>query len=87
MLRQLPLILGFALPGLGNTLVERQTSTLENCPGYSASNVQNEGSRLTADLSLAGTPCNVYGDDIIDLRLEVQYETGKGSFMPVICWN
>ncbi|PSN66558.1 hypothetical protein BS50DRAFT_417386 [Corynespora cassiicola Philippines] len=77
MLRQLPLILGFALPGLGNTLVERQTSTLENCPGYSASNVQSEGSRLTADLSLAGTPCNVYGDDIIDLRLEVQYETAK----------
>lgn len=65
-----------ALPAAANQLVKRQSSSLENCPGYTASNVQNDGGRVTADLALAGAACNVYGDDLTDLKLEVEYQTG-----------
>lgn len=44
------------------------------CPGYKASNVQQTSAGLQADLTLAGTPCNVYGNDIKDLVLSVQYQ-------------
>jgi len=77
MFRSLPLVLGLALPTFSSVLVRRQTSSLANCPGYSASNVQDDGSRVTADLSLAGVACNVYGDDLTDLRLEVEYQTSE----------
>jgi alpha-glucosidase len=70
-------LLGAALPALATSLVKRQSSSLESCPGYTASNVQDNGSRVTADLALAGTACNVYGDDLTDLKLEVEYQTGK----------
>ncbi|KZF23342.1 glycoside hydrolase family 31 protein [Xylona heveae TC161] len=45
------------------------------CPGYKATNVQNSTFGLTATLSLAGTPCNLYGTDIDTLNLTVQYQT------------
>ncbi|THV77101.1 putative alpha-glucosidase AgdA [Aureobasidium pullulans] len=45
------------------------------CPGYKASNVQQSSSGLQADLILAGTPCNVYGNDIQSLVLSVQYQS------------
>ncbi|KAK2600207.1 hypothetical protein QQS21_005081 [Conoideocrella luteorostrata] len=48
---------------------------LANCPGYKASNVRTSDNGLTADLSLAGTACNVYGTDLKNLILEVTYET------------
>lgn len=48
---------------------------LSSCPGYAASNIQTSSTGLTADLTLAGTACNVYGDDLQDLTLEVTYET------------
>ncbi|KAH9878027.1 hypothetical protein J1614_003244 [Plenodomus biglobosus] len=69
------LVLGATVPALAGSLVKRQSSSLEACPGYTASNVQNDGSRVTANLALAGTACNVYGDDLTDLRLEVEYQT------------
>jgi alpha-glucosidase len=49
--------------------------TVESCPGYKATNVQTNGSKLSADLVLAGQACNVYGEDVQKLKLEVQYET------------
>jgi alpha-glucosidase len=49
---------------------------LESCPGYTASHVVNDGDTLTADLHLAGEPCNTYGKDIEHLKLKVEYETG-----------
>ena len=52
-------------------------ATLDACPGYKATNVKSDGSTLTADLSLAGKACNVFGTDIQQLKLEVAYETGK----------
>lgn len=50
---------------------------LASCPGYKASNVKTTSSSLTADLSLAGKACNVYGTDLTDLTLSVVYETGE----------
>lgn len=48
---------------------------LAACPGYQASNVKTTATGLTADLTLAGPACNVYGDDLDGLTLEVTYET------------
>ncbi|KAI8935342.1 hypothetical protein NX059_007927 [Plenodomus lindquistii] len=57
-----------------NGLRHRQ-ATVDNCPGYAASNVETTDSTLTADLTLAGDACNVYSDDIKDLKLSVEYQT------------
>lgn len=75
-------VLGLAWSALGSDVLRRQdlnNATLESCPGYSASNIQSDGSRLTADLSLTGPACNAYGDDLKDLRLEVEYQTSQYS--------
>lgn len=45
------------------------------CPGYTASNVQENANGLKADLTLAGSACNVYGNDIQDLTLSVEYQS------------
>ena len=50
---------------------------LNSCPGYRATNVQTTSYSLTADLTLAGAPCNVYGPDLVSLSLQVTYETGE----------
>lgn len=50
-------------------------NTQQECPGYIASNVQHTTAGLTADLTLAGTACNVYGIDIVDLSLSVEYQS------------
>lgn len=49
---------------------------LTSCPGYTASNVVKTASGLSADLTLAGEACDVYGTDLTDLTLEVSYDTG-----------
>ncbi|KAH3916689.1 alpha-glucosidase [Parastagonospora nodorum] len=43
-------------------------------PGYKAVNVVTSDNTIAADLSLGGTACNVYGNEISDLVLEVQYQ-------------
>ena len=61
-------------------LVLRDTSPsdpLAACPGYKASNIKETATGLTADLSLAGDACDVYGTDLEDLILEVSYDTGE----------
>jgi alpha-glucosidase len=50
-------------------------SLLESCPGYSASNVEVTDNSITADLTLAGDPCDAYGTDLEELTLQVTYET------------
>lgn len=45
-------------------------------PGYTASNVQTSETGLTADLALAGPATNSYGNDIKNLKLTVNYDTG-----------
>lgn len=59
------------------TISTASPASVDSCPGYKASNVVNTESSLTADLALNGSPCNVYGTDLTDLRLVVQYQTGK----------
>jgi len=63
----------------GTSIIPRTDSSdpLASCPGYKASNIKTSASSLTADLSLAGHACNVYGDDLTSLTLQVVYETGK----------
>lgn len=47
------------------------------CPGYKASQVKESDSGLTAVLKLAGAPCNVYGNDIEVLNLQVEYQSAN----------
>jgi alpha-glucosidase len=60
-----------------DVLVKAQNGNIENCPGYRASNVTSTGSTLTADLTLSGPACDAYGTDLTDLRLTVEYQTGR----------
>ncbi|KAF2236296.1 glycoside hydrolase family 31 protein [Viridothelium virens] len=53
------------------------SSSIESCPGYTASNVVQSGSSFTADLNLAGPACNTYGTDIQNLTLSVDYQTAQ----------
>ncbi|KAF1851321.1 glycoside hydrolase family 31 protein [Cucurbitaria berberidis CBS 394.84] len=46
----------------------------EVCPGYKASDVQKNDRGLSAVLTLAGEPCNVYGTDVEALGLSVEYQ-------------
>lgn len=58
---------------------ETVAQDLDSCPGYKASNFVSTGSTLTADLTLAGPACNVYGTDLTDLKLVVEYQTGMAN--------
>lgn len=63
-------------------LTRRQNGTSptgSQCPGYRASDVQTSAHGLTAKLTLAGAPCNIYGTDLEDLTVTVEYQTGKYS--------
>ncbi|KAJ4295473.1 hypothetical protein N0V90_007485 [Kalmusia sp. IMI 367209] len=62
--------LAFAVP----TPHDLAVRDIGDCPGYEASNVVKSDSSLTADLKLAGSACNVYGDDLTDLKLLVEYQ-------------
>ncbi|OIW26130.1 glycoside hydrolase family 31 protein [Coniochaeta ligniaria NRRL 30616] len=44
------------------------------CPGYTASAVTTTSSGFTANLDIAGPACNVYGNDIANLTLSVEYQ-------------
>ncbi|KAF2226293.1 putative alpha-glucosidase [Elsinoe ampelina] len=65
-----------AAAAIDSTLIARQASSIESCPGYTASNVQTSGDKIvSADLNLAGPACNVYGSDLDNLRLLVEYQS------------
>ncbi|KAF7592271.1 hypothetical protein BBP40_000402 [Aspergillus hancockii] len=49
----------------------------KHCPGYKASNIREDKQSLTADLTLAGQPCNTYGTDLKKLKLLVEYQTDE----------
>lgn len=51
------------------------TKDLSGCPGYVAKNHWQTRSGFYADLTLAGEACDVFGQDLKDLKLEVEYET------------
>ncbi|KAI0118233.1 glycosyl hydrolases family 31-domain-containing protein, partial [Nemania sp. FL0031] len=52
-------------------------ASIDDCPGYTASNVVESDGKLTADLSLAGTACDIYGTDLTELKLLVEYQTNS----------
>ncbi|KAG8533509.1 uncharacterized protein KY384_002295 [Bacidia gigantensis] len=52
-------------------------ATIEDCPGYTASNVQKTYTGLTATLNLASKACNYLGYDVSPLKLQVDYQTDK----------
>jgi len=54
-------------------------ASIDDCPGYTATNVVRSATGLTADLTLAGPACNVYGYDLGALKLLVEYQTGVCS--------
>ena len=60
-------------------LPRQQNATLASCPGYKASGIETTGNGLTATLTLAGTACNIYGTDLEELTLTVEYQNGKLS--------
>ncbi|OJJ45732.1 hypothetical protein ASPZODRAFT_133597 [Penicilliopsis zonata CBS 506.65] len=62
---------GLAL--MGTALVSGAES--QQCPGYKAFNVAETINSVTADLVLAGEPCNTYGTDLKNLKLLVEYES------------
>jgi len=62
------------LDGPGTDLYDKDLST---CPGYIATNQHETRSGFYADLSLAGEACNVFGTDLPDLKLEVEYQTSE----------
>jgi hypothetical protein len=63
-------------PGTPTALVTRADADPNACPGYTASNVVTTDSSLTADLTLAGPACNVYSEDLQDLKLLVEQQNG-----------
>jgi len=63
------------LPVLPNINDPQAVSAQDVCPGYTASNVFRTPYGLTADLSLAGSACNVYGTDVEALSLTVEYQS------------
>ena len=60
----------------GAAIQQSQRTTQDKCPGYSISNVQTTATGLNADLALAGPACNVYGNDVPNLKLLVNYDAG-----------
>ncbi|KAL9620872.1 MAG: hypothetical protein Q9160_004654 [Pyrenula sp. 1 TL-2023] len=60
-----------------NVLDPQAVDAQSVCSGYTASNVVENASGFTASLALAGEACNVYGTDIEDLTLTVEYQTDQ----------
>lgn len=65
----LSLLLGALLTA--PSLAQRQ------CPGYTATNIQQTSTGVTADLQLAGPACDIYGTDLSSLTLTVEYQAGE----------
>ncbi|KAJ1935810.1 hypothetical protein EC988_008373, partial [Linderina pennispora] len=49
-------------------------SNIASCPGYKIVSKQDTASGFSATLKLAGKPCNAYGNDISDLKLNVDFD-------------
>ncbi|KAI0179182.1 glycoside hydrolase family 31 protein [Hypoxylon sp. FL1284] len=50
-------------------------ASIEDCPGYAASNVVDADGTVTADLTLSGDACDIYGTDLPNLQLLVEYQS------------
>ncbi|KAE8378081.1 glycosyl hydrolases family 31-domain-containing protein [Aspergillus bertholletiae] len=72
------------LAGAGNDLYAKD---LSGCPGYKATKHWQTRSGFYADLSLAGPACNVFGTDLPDLKLEVEYQTNDRLHVKILDTN
>ncbi|KAJ5259270.1 CAZyme family GH31 [Penicillium angulare] len=72
-MRGLFLFLKFSLAGAA--AIGIRTDTADQCPGYSSINIIENAHSLTADLVLAGDACDLYGSDLRNLKLLVEYQT------------
>ncbi|TFK48006.1 hypothetical protein OE88DRAFT_1665015 [Heliocybe sulcata] len=48
---------------------------VSSCPGYTLNGLRETTAGITAQLSLAGSACNAFGQDIANLTIDVLYET------------
>jgi alpha-glucosidase len=71
----LPESINYAPNVIPNVFDSEAPDAQDVCSGYIASNVQNTSAGLCADLTLAGPACNVYGNEITDLTLKVEYQS------------
>jgi len=56
----------------------------KECPGYTASEIHHDAFGFTARLGLAGQACNVYGTDVKDLNLTVQYQSAQRLSVSIV---
>ncbi|KAJ5088564.1 alpha/beta-glucosidase agdC [Penicillium angulare] len=71
-MRGLFLFLKFSLVGAAAIGIR---DSPDQCPGYNAINIIEHDNSLTADLVLAGDACDLYGSDLLNLKLLVEYQT------------
>lgn len=71
---------GFARAAPYPHLLLARAGNATACPGYTATNIDVTDSGLTADLTLAGAACNAYSEDLQELKLVVEHQTGM--FLP-----
>jgi alpha-glucosidase len=67
---------------LTGSVAAGNTADPTTCPGYKASNIRNYGSTMTADLTLDGDGCDLYDEDLTNLKLLVEYQTSKSLANP-----
>lgn len=65
----------------GNDLYAKD---LSSCPGYVATKQWETRSGFYADLELGGDACNVFGIDLPQLKLEVEYETEERLHVKIL---
>ncbi|KAI9452134.1 glycosyl hydrolases family 31-domain-containing protein [Lactarius psammicola] len=59
----------------GRTQKQKFSLNVTDCPGYVLDSLIENRSGFTAQLNLAGRPCDAFGDDILNLTIRVTYET------------
>jgi alpha-glucosidase len=72
-------LLLFLVPLAGAAVIRPRTDGPDQCPGYKAINIKEQDNSLMADLVLAGDACNLYGSDLVNLTLLVEYQTSESS--------
>ena len=65
----------------------REITTVINLPftGYTLDSFREHRNGFTAQLNLAGAPCNAFGNDILNLTIQVTYETASRCVSATAC--
>ncbi|KAH9974514.1 glycosyl hydrolases family 31-domain-containing protein [Russula compacta] len=65
------------LDGIRGGHAEKYSQSVADCPGYTLDSLKEARNGFTAQLNLAGPPCNAFGKDILNLTIQVTYETAS----------